>query len=167
MQLNYSLNKLDILFARILMVFQNKTLLGFAFLVVCFFTLSLSTAAEVDAVTRVVVAVISFVFTAILYFAIVIALTAITTYLNKFSGVIGTHALEIKEEGLEESTAVNRSFYRWNASFRIKEFGNYVWIYPTDSVFFLVSKKQGAYEGDFAAFMDQLKTKIRSYKPMS
>jgi hypothetical protein len=112
---------------------------------------------------RIVTAIIALGFSAGLFLTVTLLLTLVHTYSSKLTGVIGAHTMEIKDDWIEESTAVDKSFHRWNASFRVKEFGNYVWIWPTEQKVFLIPKKPGRYEGDLAGFLAELKTKIKSY----
>jgi len=166
MQLTYSLNKRDVFFARMLWTFQNKILLIFFILTACLFGASLSTGDEAHkfgAVVRIVTAIFGFGFAAVFYFAVMLLLNWIMVYSSKLAGIVGVHTLEIKEEGLEESTAVNKSLHRWNPSFRIKESSGYVWIYPTDQQFFLVPTKPGRCQGDLAGFLNELRAKLKSH----
>jgi hypothetical protein len=164
MQISYSLNKRDVFFSRIVYMFQNKMLLGISLIVVCLFAFAISTSDEARKYSvgvRIIVAMVAFGFSAFQYLAILVVLYLIMTYSSKLTGVIGPHRMVIKDEGLEESTAVDQSFHRWSNSFRIKEFGSYVWIYPTDQKLFLVPKTPGRCEGDLAEFLEQLRTRIK------
>jgi hypothetical protein len=144
-------------------MFHNKVLLLFSILAVGFLVYEMSTGEEVrkqSVFVRGVFTVFSAGLVTVVYFGGLLVLHLILVLSSKHVGVLGSHTLEIKDEGLEESTTVNRSLHRWNQSFRIREFGNYVWIYPTDGQFFLIPKRQEGHEGDLSGFIAQLKTKI-------
>jgi len=163
MQLKYFVKKRDILFGRLSLMFRNKILLGFSILVISLLTWSISTGPEYDKTTifvRIACILTALVFSTIVYFALQILLHLIMVWCSKHRGIEGSHTLEIKDDGLEESTDINKSLHRWNPSFSVKEFGNYVWIYPTDGHFFVIPKRSGGYEGDLAGFLALLKTKL-------
>jgi hypothetical protein len=86
------------------------------------------------------------------------------TFFGKNTGVVGEHTLEIKEEGVEESTAFNKSLHRWNLSFKIRARLGYVWIYPTDGQFFIIRNDPALCQGDMAAFLDAIR--VRMHQPL-
>lgn len=145
---------------------QNKIMLTFSLLVVCFFAFALSTGDEMrkfSVTVRIVTAIFALGFSAVLFLMMMLVLNWIFVYASKLTGVIGAHKMEIKEDGLEESTDVNKGLHRWNPSFRIKETGSYVFIYPTEGHLFQIPKRAGQFEGDLNAFLDQLRTKVKSH----
>jgi len=163
MQLNYFLKKRDILFGRMSLIVRNRVMLTFSIMVVGFVAFSLIPG-EVfhrsSLAGRIVMIVFSIGFASIFYLGVQLVLHLIMVLSGRHVGVFGAHALEIKDEGLEESTPVNKSLHRWNPSFSVKEFGNYVWIYPTDGQFFMIPKRPGGHDGNLAEFVAQLKIKI-------
>jgi hypothetical protein len=162
-RLNYYLKKRDILFARMSLMVRRKILLAMSVFSVGIFTYSLSTGPEFRGqpfLDRLVFAGFVLVFTVVLYVAVLLGLNLLVLLTSKNIGQVGWHTLEIKDDGLEECTEVNKSLHRWNSSFKILEFGNYLWIYPTDDRFFLIPKRAGGYEGNLAEFVALLRTKI-------
>jgi hypothetical protein len=144
-------------------MFQNKILLSIYVFTIAYCTYSLSTGDEIrkqPVPFRILFTVFSIGFVAVSFVGLLFVLNLLMVLASKHVGQVGLHTLEIKDEGLEESTAVNKGLHRWNPSFRIKEFGNYVWIYPTDGQYFLIPKRQGGHEGDLSGFLAQLKAKI-------
>src|SRR4051812_1599435 len=62
------------------------------------------------------------------------------SFLRRDTGVLGEHTLEITDEGLIESTHVNRSLSNWRTSFRIRETGRYVYIYISAGTAHIIPK---------------------------
>lgn len=163
MQIRYTVKKRDILFARMSFMVRNRVLLVFSILIVCFLTwmtMSGTQGPKMNILARIIADIIVFTIFAALYIGFQVVVNGIMILFSKHRGVEGLHLLEIKDEGMEESTEVNKSLHRWNPSFRVQEFGNYILIFPTDGVFFIIPKRRGAYEGDLASFCHLLKSKI-------
>ena len=93
------------------------------------------------------------------YLMIQFILQLIVVFAGRHSGVFGEHTLEIKPEGLEETTAVNKSLHRWNPAFRVRLWAGYVWIYPTEGQFFIF--RQNQCDGNVPEFLALLKSRIR------
>ena len=85
---------------------------------------------------------------------------ATKTFLCKDKGVIGEHTLEITDEGLVESTEVNRSLSNWSAPFRIREMRRYVYIYISSGSAHVVPKTKPPLEGSVAEFIAELRSRI-------
>jgi hypothetical protein len=89
------------------------------------------------------------------------AVVALQSFFRRDKGVLGTHTLEITEEGLIESTEVNRALANWKTSFRIRETGRYAYIYVSESTAHIVPKLRIA-EGSVAEFLLELRARIQS-----
>ena len=142
---------------------RRKILLAMGVFSIGIFTYALSTGPELRGQPLLVRAIFMgfvLVFAVLLYVAVLLGLNLLVLLTSKNIGLVGWHTLEIKEDGLEECTEVNRSLHRWNPSFKVFEFGNYLWIYPTDGQFFLIPKRVGGHEGNLAEFVASLRTKI-------
>jgi hypothetical protein len=85
---------------------------------------------------------------------------ALQTALRRDKGVLGCHSLELTEEGLVESTDVNRSLMKWGGTFRIRETRRYVYIYVSDTSFYLVPRARVAPGGPLEPFLAELRGKI-------
>jgi hypothetical protein len=88
-------------------------------------------------------------------------LIAAQSFFRRDQGVLGEHTLEITDEGLIESTAVNRSVFHWTTSFRIRETKRYARIYVSDSNYHLVPKFRPPSEGSADGFLHALRAKIK------
>ena len=163
MQLNYYLNGRDIYFGRVMLMFYHKVLLTFSILTICFLTFELSSSPEVRRYGisfEIFFIAVAFGLSVVVYYGCMLVVTLFMVGFGKHVGLLGAHKLEIKDEGLEESTTVNKSLHRWNPEFRVKEFGNYVWIFTTADRFFQIPKRNGGHEGDLAGFVAQLRSKM-------
>jgi len=150
-----------------ILLVQHKLLLLFSIFMICAFTLQFSMSDEArkqGVVFQVFCGAFCLVAFTIFYALFMLVFHLIFILAGKHVGVLGAHTLEIKDDGLEESTAVNKSLHRWNPQFKVREFGNYVLIYPTDDKYFQIPKRNGGHKGDLATFLAHLKTKITSNK---
>jgi hypothetical protein len=75
-------------------------------------------------------------------------------------GVLGEHTLEITEEGLVESTDVNRTLANWNSAFQIRRTGSYAFIYVSVGNAHVVPLKTLPLEGSVEEFLDELQSRI-------
>ena len=90
-----------------------------------------------------------------------VVMAATQSFLRRDKGVLGEHALEITDEGLVESTIVNRSVANWITPFRIRETKRYARIYVSDSNYHLLPKLRPPLEGSVDGFLDALRAKIK------
>ena len=89
-----------------------------------------------------------------------ILIIAAKSFMRKDKGVIGEHTLEITDEGLVESTEVNRSLSNWRTPFRIREMRRYVYIYISSVSAHAVPKTKQPLEGSVAEFITELRSRI-------
>jgi hypothetical protein len=87
--------------------------------------------------------------------------TAAQSFLRRDQGVLGEHTLEISDEGLIESTSVNRSVAKWATSFRVRETGRYAYIYVSETNYHLIPKTNPPLEGSVSEFLNALRTRIK------
>ena len=163
MKLTYHQQRRDLLFGRMSLMVRNKVLLVFSIGVIGFMTFAVCSGEafqQANLLARFFFIIFSLVFATLFYVSVQLVIQLFMVLFSKNVGLLGTHQLEIKDEGLEESTAVNKSIHRWNPSFSVKESGRYVWIFPTDGHYFLIPKRRNGHEGDLTEFIIQLKSKI-------
>lgn len=89
------------------------------------------------------------------------AVVAVQSFLRRDKGVLGEHTLAITDEGLVESTAVNRSLANWGTSFRIRETGRYAYIFVSDTNAHVVPKTSPPLEGSVDEFLNALRARIK------
>lgn len=87
--------------------------------------------------------------------------TAAQSFLRKDKGVLGEHTLEITDEGLIESTDVNRSLSTWGSSFRIRETARYAFIFVSEGIAHVVPLSRPPLEGSVREFLEELRSRIR------
>lgn len=163
MGITYYLNRRDLFWGQMIAIFRNRAFMALSVLLIGFFAFTICSCDEFHKAglpERIFFIVFSIVVACGFYLVLQFIAAMIMVTFGKHVGLLGAHTLEIKDDGLEESTTVNKSLHRWNPSFRISESGNYVWIYPTDGRYFLVPKRPGGHEGNLAEFVLQLRTKI-------
>jgi len=78
-----------------------------------------------------------FVFLAITLFGV----ASLNAFIPKHRGVLGSHTMEITEEGLVERTAYNASLHRWDSVCRICHLFGYAYIYVGSDNIYLVPKR--------------------------
>lgn len=89
---------------------------------------------------------------------------AAQSILRRDKGVIGEHTLEITDEGLVESTEVNRSLSNWRTPFRIRETRRYVYIYISCGSAHVVPKAKPPLEGSVTEFIAELRSRIENFR---
>ncbi len=89
-----------------------------------------------------------------------VALTAAQAFLRKDQGVLGEHTLEITEDGLVESTEVNRSLANWRTVFRILESRRYAYVYVSATNAHIIPKHKIPIEGSVDGFLVALRARI-------
>ena len=88
-----------------------------------------------------------------------LAVSALNTLLGKGKGLVGEHQLVLTEEGLEESTAYNRSLHTWAGMRGIKESGGFYCLFVTENHAYLIPRKRPVLEGDLTTFIKEFRTK--------
>lgn len=89
---------------------------------------------------------------------------AVQSFFRRDRGVLGEHTLEITDEGLVESTEVNRSLANWRTSFQIRETSRYAYIYISVGNAHVVPKKSPPLEGSVTEFLDELRVRIKKFQ---
>ncbi len=84
---------------------------------------------------------------------------------RKYRGLLGTHELEIRDEGLLERTDVNESLHRWSGFHKLIETRRHLYIYVTDTMAHIVPRRSFASEQAEWAFRDELRRHTRPAKP--
>jgi hypothetical protein len=85
----------------------------------------------------------------------------LATQSSKDKGMFGEHTLEITDEGLLESTEVNKLLHRWLSSFRIRETRRYVLIFVNEGICHIVPLTSSPLEGSVGEFLEELRVQIR------
>ncbi len=88
------------------------------------------------------------------------AVTALNVLLFKGKGVLGEHTLTILDEGVEETTAYNRTLNRWAAMPPVWATSSFYFIFVTDNMAHLVPRKRPLLEGDLEAFVAAVRARI-------
>jgi hypothetical protein len=91
-----------------------------------------------------------------------LAVSALSILLGKGKGLVGEHQLALTEEGLEESTAFNRSLNTWSGIRCIKETGTFYFLFVTENNAHLVPKKKPLIEGDLATFIEEFNRRMKN-----
>jgi hypothetical protein len=92
------------------------------------------------------------------------AFLGLQTLFRRDKGVLGKHTLEITEEGVVESTDVNRSLANWGTDFRIRETSQYAYIYVSDTNAHVIPKTRSPLEGSVDEFLAELRARIRQFQ---
>jgi len=79
-------------------------------------------------------------------------------------GVLGEHTLEITDEGLVESTSVNRTLLNWRTPFRIRHTKRYGFIFLSPFNSHPVPKLVPPLEGSTPEFLTELQRRIAANK---
>ncbi|MFO1460183.1 MAG: hypothetical protein U1G08_12320 [Verrucomicrobiota bacterium] len=90
-----------------------------------------------------------------------IVLTGAQAFLRNDTGVLGEHTLEITDDGLVESTEVNRSLSNWRTRFRIQKIRRYAFIYISATNVYAVPRYRAPFEGSVDEFLAALQERIQ------
>ena len=167
MRLRYRLTRADLIRAQTRAIFHNKVFIGVLVLFFAFLWWSTFTMAEiakgseaVRAITATIMAGIGLI-GVLLFTAIILSLQ---TLLRRDKGVLGEHTLELTEEGVVESTDVNRSLANWRTQFKIRDTRHYAYIYISESNAHIVPKKREPLEGCTEVFLIRLREHIARFQ---
>src|SRR5436190_2349256 len=92
------------------------------------------------------------------------SIAAAQSFLRRDTGVLGEHTLEITNDGLIESTEVNRSLANWATLFRIRETSRYAYIYISANNGHIIPKPSPPLEGSVADFLGELRARITMFQ---
>ncbi len=87
-------------------------------------------------------------------------LVAFRTLVGSDPGVLGEHTLELTDEGLIESTAVNRSVHSWATPFRVRPTIGYVFVFITRDQGHIIPLNRAPLEGSVGLFLEELQARI-------
>ena len=167
MRLRFRLTRADLIRAQTRAIFHNKVFIGVLVLFFAFLWWSTFTMAEiakhheaVRAATAATAAAIGSI--GVLLFTVLIL--ALQNLLRRDKGVLGEHTLELTEEGLVESTDVNRSLANWRTQFKIRDTRHYAYIYISESNAHIVPKKREPLEGCTEVFLIRLRERIARFQ---
>ena len=88
----------------------------------------------------------------------------VQSLLRRDKGHLGNHTLEITNEGLVESTEVNRSLANWRTPFRIRETRRYAYIHISDTNFHLIPKRRLSGKGSLNEFLTELRARSNRFQ---
>jgi hypothetical protein len=77
------------------------------------------------------------------------------------SGVIGEHTLELTDEGLVESTDVNRTLRNWDTPFRVRTTPGFTHLEVGGGHVYPIPTGRPPIEGSVPAFLDELSARVR------
>jgi hypothetical protein len=115
---------------------------------------------EANTITSILFATVSSLSVAVAGLVGALIVCATRACVRNGAGVLGEHTLEITDEGLVESTDVNRTFANWNSAFRIRRTGSYAFIYVAVGNAHVVPLKTPPLEGAVESFLYELQARI-------
>jgi hypothetical protein len=165
MRIRYNLSRLDLFKARMVALMSCRPLIAVVLLIAALSIIGTFTQESLTGKPfgfKVVYLSLQTVFViggGLFFATLVNALRCLTA---KAKGVIGTHTLEITDEGLVETTEYNTSLYRWSAFHKLKKSKRFLWIYVTDLAAYAVPLKRPLLEGDVTVFMEKISSKLEN-----
>lgn len=87
---------------------------------------------------------------------------ALSVVLLKGKGMLGEHRVTLTDEGVEESTAFNRSLNTWEGVQGIRETRRFYFLRVTENTGHLVPKNRPLLEGDLAGFVEEFRTRLKN-----
>ena len=98
----------------------------------------------------------------------IVAIDVIQALLMKENqGTLGEHTLEITEEGLIESTEVNRSVANWKTPFRIRQSSRYGFIYISANQAHIIPMRNPQLEEPPKEFLNELQKRVSTIQIQS
>lgn len=167
MRLRYTLNRWDLFRAGLRAMLRQRVLLFFAIPLLVFVgwsTYTYDENRELPPPVRIAVATLTAATCAGVGILAGVSIIAAQSILRRDTGVLGEHTLEITDEGLLESTEVNRSLANWRTSFRIHETSRYAYIYISVGNAHVVPKGKPPLEGSVPDFLRELRARIAKFQ---
>jgi hypothetical protein len=59
---------------------------------------------------------------------------------GKIKGVLGKHTIEISEQGIQETTEVNQSFFTWTGIYSIEYNNSYIYVFTGPTSAYVIPK---------------------------
>lgn len=167
MRLCYTLNRRDLVWAGSRALFHQRGMLLIAIALTAFVWWSTFTDdqnRDLPIIARVITATVTAAICIGVGIAVGVGCVAAHAFLRKDQGVLGEHTLEITDDGLIESTEVNRSLYNWRTTFRILETRNYAYVYISATHAHIVPKNPLLIDGSVDDFLAALRARIENCK---
>ena len=167
MRLRYELTRWDVFVSSTRAMFWNKALRIFTIPALIFlwgftFSYDFESNSQLSKVVQPTIGTLAVATFAIFGGISVAGLIALSHKRGK--GVLGEHLLEITEEGLVESTEVNKSLANWKTAFRIYQSKRYFYIFITPENAYAVPRRVRPLEGSTEEFVAELQRKIAQNK---
>lgn len=167
MRLRYTLTRWDLFRAGLRAMLRQRALLFVAIPLLVFVWWSTYTSEEdreLPKPVRIAVATLTAATCAGVGVLAGVSIIGAQSFLRRDTGVLGEHTLEITDEGLVESTEVNRSLANWRTLFRIHETSRYAYIYISLGNAHVVPKAKPPLEGSVPDFLRELRVRIRNFQ---
>jgi hypothetical protein len=81
---------------------------------------------------------------------------------KKYRGLIGSHELQIHDDGLVERSDFNESLHRWTGFHKVISTKRYLYIYVTDNIVHIVPRRFFSSEQEERTFRDELERRMKS-----
>ena len=167
MRLCYTLNRGDLVWAGSRALFHQRGMLLIAIALTAFVwwsTFTYDQNRDLPIIARVITATVTAIICNGFGIAAGVACVATNYFLRKDRGVLGEHTLEITDDGLVESTEVNRALHNWRTAFRILETQHYIYVYVTATNVHIIPKNRLPIEGSINDFLAALRARITIYQ---
>ena len=93
-----------------------------------------------------------------------VVIQVLMLFSQKNRGILGSHELEIRDDGLVERTDVNESLHRWSAFHKISSTRNFIFIYVTDNIVHYVPFRSFASESEATLFKNEILRRANATK---
>jgi hypothetical protein len=165
MTIRYIFTKRDLVVAQIHTLLRNRIILSFWGILIAFICYG-----QLHDPTNVLLGlgdkICLSVFTALLLLALLLGFTLVLNstlvLLRKNKGLLGEHKITITGDGLAESTDCNESLHKWPAYHKTVSTHSYLFLYPTDAMYFCIPKRRPLLEGDIKEFERALREKVKN-----
>ena len=167
--ISYRLKRGDVFWGMLHAVARNR------FNLVFYFVLAgvMSSLAFTDAALRqetiaykTIYLLLSVIFTLCLASIAMIVFALAMAFMRPLRGIVGAHCIELRDDGILESTDINQSLHRWSGIRRIRRTGAYLQIYVTDFMYHSIpiSAFQSPHDAD--AFLNKIRRRTQAAQPV-
>lgn len=119
-EIRYSLDRWDILWAQLRLTFRNQVVIA-----LCLFLLGFELFEELSTGHPMFLPIV---FSGILLLSVIVLSTSVLVALMNTRGITGEHSIRLSDQGLTESTEFNTSLHRWSGILRVESTKRYLLI---------------------------------------
>lgn len=166
-KVTYQLDRRDVLGARLWVMAHNKFILGICIVGSIFWPLREMTEPSFSGTSlgfKIFLVAAGFAGFFVFMIVVQVLVQILFLFVRNNAGVVGTHEMEIRDDGLRQRTDVNESLHRWQGFHKIASTPGCIFVYTTQSNVEYIPRRAFASEHESRQFEQELITRSNNAK---